>query len=501
MLILDAQAIRTCDAYTIEKEGITSYQLMERAAAACVQWLLQHGGYQHPFLILCGSGNNGGDGLVIARLLHLAGLPVQVLLAQAENYSTDNRAAQDSLIAAGITPARFEKAEQIPVPEPGTFVIDALFGNGINRPLEGEALHWIRRMNQFAQARIVSIDLPSGFSGEQTMPECVQADITLCFQRPRLQFFFFENEFRIGFWELIDIGLQLPPKLIQQQALPDYHYVQQRDVQALLLGRRRFTHKGEQGRVLLAGGSAQTAGAILLSARAALRSGAGLVHVFGPETLRMALLIQATEALFHRSAEPEHLAGFPNSEAFQAVGFGPGAGLHDDTARSFKLGLQNATQPWVIDADGLNLLAEHPTWLEFIPKGSILTPHPGELDRLTSPSNSGAERWQKAMELSRKTGAIVVLKGAFTAVCVPDGSCTFNSTGNPGMACGGSGDVLTGLLAGLLAQGYTSKAAAIVGVYLHGKAGDLAAEAYGMEALKAGDLIDFLPQAWKSLKG
>ena len=503
MKLLSDRQIRLCDQYTIEQEGITSVELMERAAKSCYQWMQNHLPLAHEIVVICGAGNNGGDGLALARLLHQNGSSVRVLLVEAERYSNDNQLNQQRLREINLNPEKAE-ATAIAAIAPGSLIVDALLGTGFTAPLRSEIEGLIEAASARRDCLKLSLDLPSGFSGEVPVSFAFQADLTLCFQRPRLQFFFAENEQYLGRWELLDIGLQLPDfeaDAINQEPLQlqNAHFVSLKEVRQLLRKPSRFAHKGSMGRALLVGGADGKTGALTLAVESCLRSGVGLTWAYCTPDAERSLQVLAPEAQTIRSGYPHFPGGTLNTESFQSVGFGPGSGTAHETASLLKLLIQNANQPLVLDADALNILAEHKTWMAFLPSQTLLTPHPGEFDRLTEKHSKGWNRLCSAIELSQKTGATIVLKGAYSSVVCPDGSLFFNSTGNPGMATAGSGDVLTGLLTGLAAQGYSSRDAAIIGVYLHGLAGDLASAALSENALKAGDLIAFLPEAWKRL--
>lgn len=503
MKLLSADQIRFADQYTIEQEGIASHQLMERAAKGCFSWIQNHLVPAPGFALLCGSGNNGGDGLALARLLHEAGHAVNVFLLESENYSADNLLNQEKLRETGI---RIEKADNVAIDTipTGNVIFDALLGTGFSPPLRGDVDALISAASKRNDCFKISIDLPSGFSGDLPVDHAFRAHVTLCFQRPRPQFFFAENERFTGRWELIDIGLRIPefpgndPKDLPH-ALRNAHYITQKDIKSRIKPRNRFAHKGNFGRALLIGGAEGKTGALLLAVQACLRSGAGLTWAFCTEKAEQALHQTAAEAQTIISDDPSVPAGLINTESFSAVGIGPGCSTSEGTSGLLKLLIQNATQPLVLDADALNIVSENKTWLAFLPENTLLTPHPGEFDRITEAHPTAWERFCTAHELSLKTGAYILLKGAHSALCCPDGSVYFNSTGNPGMATGGSGDVLTGLLTGLLAQGYGMRDATLIGMFLHGLAGDYAADAMSENALKAGDLIQFIPEAWKAV--
>lgn len=493
MKLLDTQQIRQADQFTITSEGIQSIDLMERAAEQCSNWILNNVGYKSPFVVLCGPGNNGGDGLVIARQLTLAGIEVRVLRMESEKYSADHLINLERLSKTTV------KTEVLSVSEiqsirPEEIIVDALFGSGFSTKNSKTLNEIIKQINLKPNFKI-ALDLPSGLQGE-TIPSpddvVLKASITLCFHKPRLAFFFPEAARFVGQWEIIDIGLKE-----ERSSGFDRYLITANEVKSWLPGRPKFSHKGTYGHTLIVGASHGMAGAIVLATKAAIRSGTGKVSGYAPKSAVLALQIGVPEAMCIASNGEFNIEGSFNPEAFQAIGFGVGAGTKDETGKVLKALIQNAKCPLVIDADGLNILAENPTWLAFLPPFTILTPHPGELDRMVGKSVNTFERWKKAIELSMKTNAIVVLKGAHTAVCLPNGKCWFNSSGNPGMATAGSGDVLTGIITALCAQGFPPEQAAVIGVFVHGKAGDYAAVENGMTGLIASDIVNCLGKVWK----
>jgi hydroxyethylthiazole kinase-like uncharacterized protein yjeF len=496
MIILNTAQIRELDRLTLLKQGILSHELMERAALACTDWILKNCALETHFVVICGKGNNGGDGLAIARQLFVKNLNVSVYLLSGTR-SVDAELNYNRLVETGVPltiltgSIDFDK-----IPEHAT-IIDALVGTGLTKPLEGLTAELVNHLNKLPNFTI-SIDAPTGFFTDSPMPDddsAIHADVTLSFQVPKLMFFFPESDPYLGEWQLLNIGLASPEEI----HLPAQQYLLIGDIQKLLKKRNRFSHKGTFGHALICGGSDGKHGALILSAKACLRSGVGLTTVYSPGNGVIPLQTAVPESMLIRSDAETHLAGNLNTEHFSAIGFGPGAGTHEDTARVLKGCIQQTNTPLVIDADGLNILSEQLTWLAFLPPETILTPHPGEFDRLTHKQKSGYERWLMAREFARVNNCIVVLKGAFTSIHSPDGATWFNSTGNPGMATGGSGDVLTGIITGLLAQGYHAIEAAKIGVFLHGVSGDLAAEALTEAAMKSGDLIEFLPAAWNAI--
>lgn len=499
--ILSNEQIRAVDAYTIRHEPIASIDLMERAAGKCHQWLKKHLKKKQYVQVFCGLGNNGGDGLALARMLARGGWDTHVVVLQhAPEASADFRINEERL--QGQKKIRITRlAAGDPLPDIGRedLIIDAILGSGLTRPLEGFLARVVRHINA-SGAEVVSIDYPSGLlpddNSKTDSRHVIRARHTLAFQFPKLAFLFSENEGFCGDWHLLDIGLHAEG--IRQEKTP-YLYLEAGDIRALGRKRSRFGHKGIYGHALLMAGSKGMTGAALLAARAASRSGCGLISAYVPASAYPIMQSAVPEALCLTDDAPDMISSVPDLLPYQAVAAGPGLGQHEQTARAMKLLIQQSRLPLLLDADALNILAENPTWLGFLPPGSILTPHPGELDRLSGKSGRGYDRLQHARELARRFQVHVVLKGAYTAICTPEGMAYFNPTGNPGMASGGSGDVLTGMILGWLAQGHGPLASCLAGVFLHGLAGDMVARRKGEEGMIAPDILDMIPMAMRKL--
>lgn len=494
--VLKADQVRAVDAATIRDTPIASIDLMERAAARCTEFLLGRYPSSGAFLVLAGMGNNGGDGLAIARQLHAVGRRVRVVVLQHRAAGSPDQCVNvERARAAGVPLAVADTAEHA---GPEEVVIDALLGTGTDRPLEGLLKQVVMTVNTW-QAEVVAIDLPTGLFGEDNttndLRAVMRATHTLAFELPKLAFLLPEAAPAVGRWHTLPIGLD--QRSIAAQACP-LHVVESTDALRCVPDRPVFGHKGTFGHALLMVGSTGKMGAALLATEAALASGAGLITARVPAGSEGMMHSALPPALVQADPGPI-LSEFPVLTGFSAIGIGPGIGVDDATGRLLKRLIQDAGMPLVLDADAINLLSANPTWLAFLPPASILTPHPKEFDRLAGPSTSGHERLQKARDLAQRRGIIIVLKGAFTAICAADGRVFFNPTGNAGMAKGGSGDVLTGLLTGLLAQGIAPEPAAILGVYLHGLAGDLAAATNGQHAMDPRHLLAQLPAAWKAL--
>jgi len=503
MKILSVDKIREADDYTIKNEPIESIDLMERAATACFSWLIAHIHAAKRFLVFCGNGNNGGDGLVLARLLKQEGFSVLVFMpSQHEQLSADcktNAARWLKLPDAGII--QISSNTKLPEILPSDIVVDALFGSGLKRPAEGFFATLIEHINQH-QALVISIDVPSGLFCDQSNRDkfapVVKADYTLSFSPPKFSFLFPENESFVGDWQLLDIGLM---QTFLEKVEVNNYYVDRAFVKNILRKRNKFAHKGDFGHALLICGSSGKIGAAVLAARACLRSGPGLVSIRVPGFGASILQAGVPEAMLCIDPDLNIFTEVPDLQQYSSIAIGPGLGQHQATAKALKLLIQTVQTPLIIDADAINILAENKTWISFLPKACIFTPHVKEFERLAGKSRNDFERNKIQRDFSFRYKAYVVLKGAYTAITTPEGNCFFNSTGNPGMATGGSGDVLTGIIAGILAQGYSSLEACLLGVYLHGLAGDLAVSVSGYEALIANDITENLGKAFQSLYG
>ena len=503
MKILSAAQIRQTDQYTIASEPISSIDLMERAASACTEHILATYGHDRQYIIICGQGNNGGDGLAIARMLSHASCSVEVfILDYALEGSPDfveNLARLQSIPSLFIHHI-YDAVDWVIERDAKTIIIDAILGTGINKPITGLIAQAIDRINRSGNT-VIAIDMPSGLPADEPMSRpwlVVEADLTLSFQQPKLSYMFPESGAYVGELQVLDIGWDRAYVAAMQSP---YQFVQESDITPLLKQRDKFSHKGTFGHSLLIAGSYGKMGAALLASHAALCSGTGLLTTHVPGMGYPILQTALPEAMVSIDATAEHIAELPVLEPFTSIGIGPGIGRHDSTARALKLLIQSTPCPLVIDADALNILSENKTWLSFLPADTIITPHQKEFDRLTQKHNSSWERLKSAQDLAAKHNIIIVLKGTYTATVTPDRSVRFNSTGNPALAKGGSGDVLTGIITALLSRGYQPAEAAFIGVYLHGLAADIAIEDIHPESLLASDLIMHISDAWRYLYG
>lgn len=504
MKILPIDKVREADAYTIAHEPISSVDLMERAAEKCVSDFLD----VHISLndiqnvkIFVGTGNNGGDGLVIARLLSQKNINISVYVVRFSNNESDDFSFNFKKLK-NIEHVKIHdifNENQLPEITSYDLVIDSVFGSGLTRHPSGLAAEVIKHINQ-SYCEVISIDIPSGLfsdiSSKDHQDVIIKADTTLSFLPMKLAFMFPENAPFFGDVELLDI--QLSEDFIEKTSVVNY-LVEKEDVYNHLQKRSTFSHKGTYGHGLLMTGRYGKFGSAVLSSGGCLRSGIGLLTVHTASNGMVILQTAQPEAMLSLDKNSNIISELPDISNYSAIGIGPGIGTEKETQNVVKQLIQNYSSPIVFDADAINILAENKTWLQFLPKGCIFTPHVKEFERLVGKSENEYERNQMQRAFSEKFNCYTILKGHYTSIASPNGNCYFNTTGNPGMATGGSGDVLTGIITGLLAQGYHPKLASIIGVYLHGLAGDLATDELGYNALLAGDIVKNIGKAFLEL--
>lgn len=517
MKILLADQVKEADAYTIANEPIASTDLMERAAKGCSNWITKNFMPDKASLVLVfvGPGNNGGDGLAIARLLADENFKVKVFLCS-ENLSEDASInlkrlnQQKKAIVVNVS-----EISDIPEIQSDDIVVDALFGSGLSRVLEDMPANVVDYINN-SNATVISIDIPSGLFSEESPVSgsfdplsldetevtrssfiAVKADYTLTFEQPFLSFFYPETVDYVGDWTVIPIGLH---KGFIEDLESKYFYITKETIKLRLAKRSKFSHKGTYGHALLVSGSYGKMGAAVMASKACLRSGVGLLttHIpkFGYEIMQTAV----PEAMLSIDRYNKVSSEIPYINNYSAIGIGPGIGKSNATQTALKEVIERTNSPIVFDADAINILAENRDYLEKNFDNCVFTPHPKEFERIAGYAENHIQRIELQLEFAMKYNTIVVLKGAHTSIACPDGKCYFNSTGNPGMATAGSGDVLTGIILSFLAKGYSAKDAALIGVYIHGLAGDIAKEKYGEEALIASDIIEYIGSAFLSTK-
>lgn len=503
MKILSCTQQREADAYTIEHNSILSINLMEKAAGLITDAICKRWDKSHRMVVFAGPGNNGGDAVAVARMLHLKNYQVQVILFNITGVLSDDCLTNvKRLQECGFTNYS-EVSSQFDPPKliSNDVVIDGLFGAGINKPLSGGFAAVVQYINA-SQAKVVSIDMPSGLMGEDNSrnirQNIIKADLTLTIHMPKLSFLFAENEDITGEWEVLDIGIN---REYENNAESNYEITEMNDVKKMLRPRKKFAHKGSFGHGVLIAGSYGMGGAAVLAARSCMKCGIGLLTIHTPVCNHQLLQMSIPEAMTQDDIDERFFAEPIELDNYQALGIGPGLGQEDFTAQAIIDQISSSYIPTVIDADALNAFSSNRNYLNRIPKKSILTPHVKELERLVGRCSNTFERIQKAKDLASYLHCYIVLKGAWTVVITPEGKCYFNPTGNPGMATAGSGDVLTGILTSLLAQGYTPEEACRLGTYIHGLAGDIAAERNGEISMSATDIVNALPEAWKKLTG
>ena len=500
MKIFSAAQIREADAFTIAQEPVSSADLMERAAGKCAAWLEDHFSTAHPVYVFCGKGNNGGDGLVIARLLLEHGYTVSTGILQHSSKASAGQQlklqALQALEPSGIY--HIGDVSDFPSLPDNAVIIDAIFGTGMSRPVDGWVAGIIHRINDLRHKHIiVAIDMPSGLIADQSSlhSPVIQAHYTLSFEFYKLAFLLPENAPFAGEVHILPIGLH-PAYITQTPAR--YHLSDREIMRTIYKPRDPFAHKGTYGHALLVAGSYGKMGAAVLSAEACMRAGVGLLTCHVPACGYDIMQISVPSAMCITDENRHYNTHFHNDlHKYKAIGIGPGLDTQPATARSLELLLDAWQQPMVIDADALNLLSVYPSLLDKVPAGTILTPHPKEFERLFGATANDVARLELLSQQAVSRQLYILLKGRYTAIACPDGAVYFNNTGNPGMATGGSGDVLTGILTGLLAQNYSPKAAALLGAWLHGFAGDLAAAHLSPEAMTAADIIAWMGKAFR----
>ena len=495
MKIISAQQTREVDQYTIKHRPISSLDLMELAARACVDRITHVSDPFTEFSVFCGKGNNGGDGLAIACILASMCRNVKVYIInytdkESPDFLTNLERLEEQKLAAIHFITKPDELEKLA--NHNHIVIDALLGTGINKTVEGLLAEVIDFINQ-SGLPVISIDIPSGLlCDEKTIHKnIVHANRTLTFQRPKLSFLFPDYYSYVGGFEILNIGLD--EAFIEAQT-SSYYFTTANAISSLLKPRAKYSNKGTYGHALLLAGSKGKIGAAILSAKACLRSGVGLVSVCIPACGYTSMQTALPEAMVLTDNNDNCLTACPDLGIYAAIGIGPGIGQEKETAQALKVLIQQAAAPLVLDADALNILSENKTWISFLPANTILTPHPKEFDRLTYVHTSAYDRLQTCKEFALKHNIIVVLKGAHTAIVLPNQQVFFNSSGNAALAKGGSGDVLTGIILAFLAKGYSEEEAAIISVYLHGLAADNYVKINNPESMLASDLIDMLKE-------
>lgn len=500
MKIFSKEQIYEGDRLTAERQNITSTDLMERAGLQIFNWLhTRMQGAQVPVHVFCGIGNNGGDGLVVARHLITHGYNVKTYIV---NYS--DKRSKDFLVnydriksTTKEWPTLLKCTEDFPPIQKEDIIVDAVFGIGLNK----KVADWVKALFQHFRASAaytLSIDIPSGLHTDKIVEDSeaiVKANYTLSFQAPKLVFFLPETANYTQQWEILDIGI-------------DPEYLHTTDTEAVFIGkyevlplykpREKFGHKGTYGHALIIGGSLGKMGAVSLASRASLTTGCGLVTSYVPKCGIQILQTTFAEGMCISDQGDNYIESINFDLKPTSIGLGVGMGTEPETIKTTEAFLKDNKTPLVIDADAINILSKKKTLLKLLPEQSVLTPHPKELERLIGPWKDDFDKLKKTKAFSKKYNCIIIIKGAHSITVYKD-KLYVNSTGNPGLATAGTGDVLTGMITSLIAQGYEPLYAAIFGVYLHGRSADLALEHFGYQSLLASNVIEYIGEAYIDL--
>lgn len=499
MKLFNADQIYAADKFTIKNQQITSNELMERAATQIFNWIhLRMQGAQVKIHLFCGIGNNGGDGVALARHLREHGYNIEVnIVNYSDKRSKDFLVNLDRLKDRKIWPHFLESGCEFPEIGKDDIIVDAIFGIGLNRTPDTWVENLMQHLND-SKAFILSVDIPSGVFMQRAVENekaVVKANHVLSFQVPKLVFFLPETGVYSNQWEVLDIGLDLD---FMVKTDVEFEIIGKNEILPMYLPREKFSHKGTYGHSLIIGGSYGKIGAVTLASKASLIVGCGLITSFVPECGYVPLQTSFPEAMVITDVGEKIITKIDYEIDPDAIGIGIGLGTKQETKTAFDNFLDTVKVPLVIDADGLNILSKNKKLLEKIPEKSILTPHPKELERLIGKWKDDFDKIKKVKAFSKKYNVIVVIKGAHS-ITIYENKGYVNSSGNPGMATAGSGDVLTGIITGMMAQGYEPLKAAMFGVYIHGRAGDLAIENTGYQALTASKILDSIGMAFIDL--
>lgn len=497
MKILSVEQIQEVDEKTIRYDGISSLDLMKRASVAFYDWFTsRYMDKSTSILIFSGVGNNGGDGLMIARLLHKSGYNVKVNVVEYSTKYSENCAHHlRKAKAESVSLTRFLEGDSLPDLSNYDIIIDAIFGTGLKREIGGIAKEIINTINKSGKT-VISVDVPSGLFLDKKTEIAVHATETVTFQIPKLALFLPENEIYTGNVNVIPIGLN--NKAIAE-AESTIFYTEKENIRILIRPLSKFTHKGIQGHALIIGGSKGKTGAVYLASKAALKSGCGLVTAYTPKCSLPILQTNLPELMVIEDENNNYITDIKFDLKPNAIGIGVGMGQNEKTQDALYHLLLSNKIPLVIDADGLNILSLHNEWLQHIRPKTILTPHPKELERLIGQWTSDFDKIEKARLFAKKYDLIIVIKGAFSMI-IDSENMYVNSTGTPALATAGSGDVLTGIITSLLAQGYEPMNAARIAVYIHGSTSNLTNETIHPLSFIASDIIDNISCAYFDLE-
>ncbi|MCM1021494.1 MAG: NAD(P)H-hydrate dehydratase [Muribaculum sp.] len=499
MKLFTNDQIRSIERQVIKNEGVTTIELVERAASAISWEIMSRWRQSKKVLIFAGPGNNGADALAVASMLIEEGYTVEALLFNIfDKLSEACIHYRDKLKEMSPT-SLTEITSDFTPPFISTdiLVIDGLFGSGLKEPLTGGFQSLVDYINN-SSATIISIDIPSGMFAEWNdrilSRNAIHATLTLAIEFPRLAFFIPDNAEFLGEWKVLDI--KLASAEVRTEKSP-YFLLEKADAHRLIRRRNKFTSKSDYGSCLLAAGSYGMMGAAVMAARGALRAGVGRITVHSPRCGFNALQTGLPEAMFEHDSNDIVITNITLKHDYNVIAVGPGIGTHEYTVRAVEALISAAQKPLVIDADALNCIAQRPSMLDHIPPMSVITPHSGEFDRLFGAHTSHELRLKKAIEKAKYYNIIILLKGYYTTVIRPDGKIYFLNNGTPAMATPGSGDVLTGIISALMAQGYSPDISAALGAFIHSQAGTIAAAEHGEYGVLASDIANATGKAIK----
>ena len=497
MKIFSSAQVKNWDSFSIREQNITSDALMERAAVACCHWLISNQFTQQPILLFCGKGNNGGDGLALARMLIQSNIHVTVYILETGKPGTDDFQINLQRLQQANGNIHFIQSKHFfPVIEKDQLVIDALFGTGLNRPLDGIALQLVEHLNA-SPAPVISIDMPGGlFCDNSTSGHvAIHATHTLSFQGVKLAFLMPENNAFVGEFHILDIGLS---SQYENEEPAVHEIIDAGIIRSIIKIRNKFSHKGSFGHAAMIAGSYGMMGAAVLAAKGCLHVGTGKLTCYIPSCGYDIMQSSVPEAMCKVAGEKviEHIG---NIENYDAIGIGPGIGSQNESATLLNDIFLQRKQEFVLDADALNIISVDKKLLSNIPPDSVISPHLKEFERMFGASSNDFDRLKLAIDMAAHLNIYIVLKGHYTSIITPRGKVYFNNTGNAGMAKAGMGDILTGMITGLMSQKYPLPEAAMLAVHLHGLAGDIASTKYSQQAMQASDLVNCIADAWKLL--
>ncbi|WP_185877896.1 NAD(P)H-hydrate dehydratase [Blattabacterium cuenoti] len=509
MKILSLNQIKQADQYCIDFEPISSLDLMDRASKKCIDWIIENKNFfkklNFPFIILSGNGNNGGDGLSLAIKFYLLGININIYIINISKHSSyEFLMNKKKILEYNIKYMDIYENDKYPFFNEKSYLIDAILGVGLNRSLNKYWKSFFNFINKKNFLSVLSIDIPSGMFIEkqnENIDNIIKSDYILTFQTPKLPFFLPDYEKCIKEWFILNIGWK--NEFIEKIYTKNF-YINKKMIFHMKKKRKKFSHKGNYGHGVIIGGSYGMIGSIILSGKASFKCGIGKLSIFIPNCGYNIVQNNILEAIVKTDIHNNYISKIFIPDNINSIGIGMGMGVNKFTINAFKLFLIDLSNnkeksfiPIVIDADAINILSNDSNLLNLLPKNTIITPHPKEFRKLFGSWNNDFHKLDILRKMSKKHNIYIILKGAHSIVSTPNNELYFNSTGNPGMATAGSGDVLTGMILSFLSQGYSIKNSCIMSVYLHGLSGDFAAKTLNEDSIIATDIINHIPKSIK----